>query len=245
MTEASPSVQPLGLFQRMIGVIVSPGATFRHVVAAPRPVGVLFVVALLVSLAVMAPQILNEDVIRSNVQTQVDMMQRVGQPVTPAGQEAMVIQARRWVWLTPLNFLIFMPLGALFFAALFWAIFNATLGGTATFKQVLAIVTHGEVVSALGALAAAPFWYTQGQMTMAGPFTLRAAAPFLPDNSVWAWLLGTLSVFTVWWYVLVGIGLGVLYKRSAVNIAMGLLLARILIAAAILSAFGRFFGMDR
>ena len=35
--------------------------------------------------------------------------------------------------------------------ALYFVIFNAILGGTATFKQVLAIVTHSQVISALGA----------------------------------------------------------------------------------------------
>lgn len=245
MSDATTPAPPMGLLARIIGVLTSPKATFQSVVAHPRPFGVLFVIALTMGVAVMLPQLLNEEVRNSVAQQQIEFMERIGQPQTPEQVEAIHRRLKIGAYFTPLNFLIFMPLMAVLMTAILWAFFNAILGGEASFKQVLAIVTHAEVVTALAAVLAAPIQYTQGRMTASGPFTLKALAPTLPDTSLIGMLLSTLNVFTIWWYVLAAIGLAVLYRRKAGNIAIGLLTARILIAAALLSAFGRFLGMGR
>ena len=43
----APDTPALGLFARAIGIITSPKATFEKVIAAPRPVGILFLCAIL------------------------------------------------------------------------------------------------------------------------------------------------------------------------------------------------------
>ena len=63
---------------------------------------------------------------------------------------------------------IVLPIFSLIFAALYWVVFNTILGGTATFKQVLAVVAHSQVVAALGAAIGAPIQYLQGKMPPAG-----------------------------------------------------------------------------
>src|SRR3990172_2732977 len=78
---------------------------------------------------------------------------------------------------------VFLPIASLFFAAVYWAIFNTIMGGTATFKQVLAVVTHSQVIGALGMLAGLPIQLMRGTMTMAGPFNLGALAPMLEEGS--------------------------------------------------------------
>lgn len=246
MTETPPAAPPMGLFARMAGIITAPAATYESVVAWPRPFGVLFVIALIMGVATMLPQLLNPDVLESGLARQAEMMEKfTGQPVAPDALERMRQQAQWGVYLTPLNFLIFLPVMSLLFSAIYWAFFNAILGGTASFKQVLAVVTHSQVIGALGVVLAAPIFYMRGEMTMAGPFTFSALLPMLPEGSVWAAVLGSTSFFTIWGLIVTAIGLGVLYRRKSTNIAIGLIVAYLLIVAVVISTFGRFFGMGR
>jgi hypothetical protein len=236
----------MSLAERIVGVVMSPRATFERIVAFPRPVGVLFVAALLMGIATTLPMALSEDIFQSSVQTQIEMVERLtGQPATPEVAETIARRARTGIYFAPLNFFIGLPIMSLLFAAIYWVVFNAVLGGTASFKQVLAIVTHSHVISALAVLLAAPIQFMQGRMTPAGPFTLRGIVPFLPDNSVWATVLGFTNVFTIWGLVVTAIGLAVLYRRNTRNIAIALIVTYFLIAAGLVSFFGRLFGMGR
>ena len=57
MTDSpAPAGAEKGLFGRAIGVIFSPGETFRHVVRNPRAVGVLFLASVVIALATGLPQ---------------------------------------------------------------------------------------------------------------------------------------------------------------------------------------------
>jgi hypothetical protein len=109
--------------------------------------------------------------------------------------------------------------------------FNAILGGTATFKQVLGIVTHSQVIMALGALVSAPIQYAQDVATPAGPFNLGVLAPMLDPDGFAASLLGMLSVFQLWSVIVSAIGLAALYHRRLRNVAIVLLAVHVLITA--------------
>jgi hypothetical protein len=236
----------MGLFARVIGVIMSPRETFEHVVAHPRPAGVLLVVVAAMSLATMVPMLLSEEMRQAALQMQAEMTERfTGQPLSPDAYAALERRMGYGVYLTPINFLIGLPIMSLIFSALYWVAFNAVLGGTASFKQVLAIVTHSQVIGGLGAVLAAPIQYAQGRMTPSGPFTLGGLLPFLPEGSVWAWVFGTLSVFMLWGLIVTAIGLAVLYRRNARNIAIALIVTYLMVAAAVFSIFGRFMGTGR
>jgi Yip1 domain len=137
---------------------------------------------------------------------------------------------------------IFLPIMSLFFAAVYWAAFNAILGGTATFKQVLAVVTHSQVIGALGVLIAIPIQLMSTTMSMAGPFNLRALAPWLEEGSKLGAFLGSISVFNIWGLIVTAIGLSVLYRRSARNIAIVLIVVFLLFMYALSSVFGSFMG---
>jgi hypothetical protein len=246
MTSSPPTVQPTGLFARIVGVITAPRATFENVVAAPRPVGVLFISALLIGVATTLPPMLNEDLLRSSVEGQMKMAERFGQPpASPEAFEEAVARSKRWLVLGPVGALISTPIISLIFTAVYWVAFNAVLGGTASFKQVLAIVTHSQVIGALGVVAAAPIQYAQGRMTLTGPFTLGPLLTFLPEDNFVRTLLGTTSVFTIWSLIVTAIGLSVLYRRKTRNIAIALLLAYFAIAAALVSVFGGMTGTGR
>jgi hypothetical protein len=229
---------PLPLLSRIIGVITSPRATFQNIVAAPRPVGVLFLVATIIGLASIAPQF-TEKGRAATLETQISTMERFGGPVTPEVRQRLEERSQN----VPLRFIgllgtyVILPVMALLFAAIYWAAFNVVLGGTASFKQVLAIITHSQVVGALGILAGLPIVLSTGKMTMAGPFNLGALAPMLEEGSKIASWLGSINIFTLWALVLTAIGLAVLYKRNSRNIAITLIVIYLIVMFGVASIF--------
>ena len=74
LNKTTAPVRPMGLFARIVGVMTSPRATFENIVAAPRPAGVLLVIAIVIGLgAMMIPQLLNEELFQTQVNTQVEV----------------------------------------------------------------------------------------------------------------------------------------------------------------------------
>jgi hypothetical protein len=241
MTETATASAPAqGLLARFIGIITSPTATFRSVVAHPRPMAMLFLTAAIVGLAAGLPQF-TEAGKQAAIDMNVKMVESMTkQPVTPEMYDSFVKRAAYGGYMSAVGAFVFMPIVCLFFAGLYFVIFNAILGGTATFKQVLAVVAHSQVISAVGAAIGSPIQMMQGTMNIAGPFNLGVLVQFLDENSFLARLLGSTNVFTIWGLLVLGIGLGVLYKRSGMKIGIVLNLVYLLFAAAAISIFGSF-----
>ena len=241
MTETTPAAPDPGLFARFIGVITSPKATFQAVVANPKPIGILFLVAVVMSVFTAGMQY-TEVGRQSALDMQVSAMERFGMTVTDemyARMEQQVRSPLSGVW-TVISQFVFLPLMALFFAALFWAIFNALLGGSARFKQVLAVVTHSMVIMALGVALTIPVQLLQGQMTYTGPFNLGVLVPMMDENSFVARFLSWMNLFTLWQTFVTAIGLGVLYKRRTTPIAVTLIGIYVVIVALVVTAFSAF-----
>jgi len=245
MTEptATETTPPLSLLSRIIGVITSPKATYARVVAAPRPVGVLFVCALAIGIGITIPQ-MTEPARQQALGMQVKVMERFGVPVTPEAYQQMEARSRNKVFtaLGALQPLIGIPILALVLTSLFWVFFNAILGGTATFKQVLAVTSHSYVITALAVLLTAPVLYYRFEMSMGGPYSLGALVSFLDEGSALARFLRGVSIFSIWAWINVSIGLGVLYRRNSRTISIVLLLLFIVFTYAMTSIFGSFFG---
>jgi len=241
MTEPTGTTAPsLGLFARAIGIITSPAATYKRILENPRPMGILLLVCLLLSVGTLLPG-LTEAGHRAAVEQGVRQMESMGMTVTPEVHANIEQQARYGVYFGPIAIFIFVPLVTLFFTALYWAIFNTILGGTATFKQVMTVVAHSQVIGALGALAAAPILILAGKaQTAGGPFNLGALAPFLEPGTFMAKYLASISFFTLWGTFVTGIGLGVLYRRNGSAIGIALIVVYLVIWAGIISLFGRF-----
>ncbi len=235
-------VAPLGLIARFMGIITAPKATYENVVAAPRPVGILFVSALLIGIGSTVPQ-LTEQARVLTLDAQVRGMERFGVTVTTEMQQQLELQSRNtglkagWGVVGPL---IAIPIVAMVLTAVFWAYFNAILGGTATFKQVLAVTSHSYVITALGLLASAPVLYYKFQMVVGGPFNLGALVPMLDDTSAVRSFLSAVSIFSLWAWVNVGIGLSVLYRRNSTNVAIAMLVVALLFAYAFNALFSAF-----
>ncbi len=243
MTETAAPVQPMSLFSRAIGIITAPRATYENVVAAPRPFGILFVSILVFSIAATIPQ-MTQDARRQMLDAQIRGMERFGVTVTPEVTARLEAQAQSPVSkvLGIVWSLVMFPILALLLTAVFWAFFNAILGGTATFKQVLAVTSHSYVITALGAVAAMPILLYRFKMQMGGPFNLGALAPGLDASSALARFLSSVGLFSLWAWANVAIGLAVLYRRNSLTIAIVLIIFSLIFAYAMSALFGSFMG---
>jgi hypothetical protein len=212
------------LFARAVGVIFSPTDTFRAVVTHPRPVGILFLVCLVMGLGTAGPQF-TEAGQRAVLEMQVDQMERfTGQPVSSDQYIEMQGRASYGAYLTIASMFLGIPVVTVLFSALYWALFNIVLGGNASFGQVVTVNAHSQVVGALGALLGAPIQMMQGSFSQAGPFNLGGLAPMLDPSSALALFLGAVTFFGVWQAVVAGLGFGVLYRRSPVGPIVAVLL---------------------
>jgi hypothetical protein len=108
---------------------------------------------------------------------------------------------------------------------------------TVSYSQVLAVVVHAGVVLAVGRLVAAPLVYAHE--TTASATTVGAWFPSLDEASPAARFLGAIDLFTIWWAVVLGIGVAVLSGRRARTCAAWILTVYIgiaVIAAAVMAS---------
>jgi hypothetical protein len=243
MTDAAAVPTPdQGTLARAVGIILSPGKTFLAVVRDPRPAVMLLLVAFVVALAGAVPQF-TERGRQAAVDMQVQQTERMfGRAMTPEEYEATIARSRFGPYLAFAGAFVMLPVSTLIFSALYWFVFNAVLGGTATFKQVLGVTAHSQVIGALGALAGAPIMYAQGTVTTTGPFTLGAFAGMLEPGSFLSNFLSGIAVFAIWGLIVNAIGLGILYRRKTTGIAMALIAIYLVMVAgfaAVFSALGR------
>ena len=211
-------------------MFTAPRKTFEGVVQTPRPAGLLFLVALLIALATALPQF-TERGRQAALDMQIQQIEKfTGQPVSDELYSQMEGRSKYNGYFTLISVFIFTPIAALFLGAIYWAVFNALLGGTAVFKQVLAVVTHAMIIGATGVMLGAPVQYAKGTMSSTGPFNLGVLAPMLEEKSFLANFLSFIDPFRVWEILVVAIGLSVLYKRKSGNIALALMIVYALIA---------------
>jgi hypothetical protein len=232
MATSDAQSQPLGLLARAVGVITSPTPTFKRIVAVPKPVGILFLVCLVLGLAAAGPQF-TEAGRRGVLDVQVQQIERfTGQPISPEMYAQLEAGAGRAGYTTFVSMFVFVPFLVVVMTAVSWAIFNIVLGGNATFKDVLNVTSHSQVIWAVGAVVGLPIQLMQGTFEQAGPFNFGALVPMLDASHPLRLFLSALSVFSIWQVIVNGIGLGVLYKRRP-----GLFIAVLLIIVLAITAF--------
>ena len=179
------------------------------------------------------------------LEAQVSGMERFGVNVTPEMRQQFETQSHNTTMKVLGGIggpLVGTPIVVLLLTAIFWAAFNAILGGTATFKQVLAVTAHSYVITALGVLLSAPILYFNFQMVVGGPFNLGALVPMLDESSALKNFLSAVSIFSLWAWINVGIGLSVLYRRNPRNIAIAMVVIALLFAYAFGALFSSFRG---
>jgi hypothetical protein len=219
-----------GLLARVIGVFVSPRATYADVAARPRWFGALALSAVVVAGGFFI--FLSSEVGKQAVlDQQTQLIESFGIKLNDQAYDRMEAGIDRARYTTSIGQLIGIPLVAVIIAGIMLGIFNALLGGDATFRQVFAIVAHSTLITALQQIFALPLDYVRE--TMSSPTSLSVFAPFLEENSFLARLLGAIDLFQIWGIVSLAIGLGVLYKRRTAPIATTMFIVYFVIVAAV------------
>jgi len=235
---AAAEAAPKSFLARFFGIITSPKETFRSVVAHPRWFGMLATTTLLVAICTAAPMFTDAGK-EAALELQASRMQSFGMQMNDQAYERMRQQMRFAPYTTAGGVIVFGPIMAVVFTGILFAIFNAALGGEASFKQLFAVWAHSGVVSALGPLFTAPINLARGAVGSAT--NLSVLLPMIDERSFLGKLLGMVDLFVIWWVLVLAIGLGVLYRRRTQGIALGLFSVYAVIAvvaAAIMSRLG-------
>jgi hypothetical protein len=227
-------VPPLpSLPARVFGILTSPRDTFAKVVANPRWLGML-VLSLVVTVAA-SWWFLGTDIGRQALlDQQVASMESFGMQVNDAQYAQLQERLEYAQYFQAGGALIGGPIITFLLAGLLLGVFSGLLGGQATFKQVLAVVTHSGAVGILQQLFATPLNYVRESLS--SPTNLSVFFPMLEEGSFLSSFLGTVDLFIVWWVVVLGIGLSVLYRRKTTSVVLGLFGVYAVIALAIAAA---------
>lgn len=211
---------PLSLIQRFLGILTSPKATFENVVSWPRWVGMLALTTAITVIAVAA-------FMMSDVGRDIILKQQLEAGAT---QEAAEMAASIGRYFPPIAILIFMPLMTFAIAGILLGVFAIT-GGSASYKQVLAVYVHSGVVGTVAGVINAAVNYFMASDTnvtsLAGIGTALAEKGFIPGFFSALDLVMFLGLFVL------AIGLGVLYRRRTAPIFMGLTAVYLVIAVII------------
>ena len=217
---AGSSPAPKGLVARILGMLTSPKDTFQSIVASPKWLGVLAITTLAVAVFTAAP-LTTEAGRQSAIDRQVAQLQSFGVQVNDEAYARMEKQSAIMPYTTAGSIVVFTPIVATIFAGILFAIFNAALGGEATFKQVFSVLVHAGVVSSFGAVFGGVINYFRQRMD--NVTNLGSLVPMLPEKSFVVGFLSAIDVFLVWWMIVLAIGLAVLYRRRTQPIAITLL----------------------
>jgi hypothetical protein len=235
-TPPGPGSPGLSLPARFWGILTSPRETFAEVAARPKWFGMAALILIVTALCTGA--------FFSTQVGQTAYLDRVAESARQSGREipeaqwsVMQKMASYMGLIYAVSTLVLGPLMWLVMAGILFAVFNAALGGTATFRQLFAVFVHSSAVTVLQQLFVTPLNYFRETMTSAT--NLAVFLPMLGEDSFLAKLLGTIDLFIIWWLVVLAIGLGVLFKRKTGPIATGLFVVYGVIAVIVAAFFGR------
>jgi len=210
------SAGPKGLIARFIGIITSPRDTFQSIAAHPKWLGMLTLTTVIVAACSVIP-LTTEAGKQAALDKQVSQMEAFGRKVDDQTYARMEKTMAFAPYFTAAGILIGTPLFTLIFAGILYAVFNAALGGDATFKQLFSVWVHGGVISALGQMFTLPLNLARGAVGSAT--NLAVLLPMIDDTSFLGHMLAMIDLFIVWGVMVGAIGLAVLYRRRTGPIA--------------------------
>ncbi len=227
-TSAQPGVArpPLSLASRFFGMITAPRATYESVVAHPTWFGMLALTT--VAMALLVGGFLFTQV-GQEAWLEAATTGPFSGPVSDEQYEGMRKMSGYVGYITAVSMLLMVPVFSAVFSGILFAIFNAALGGEATYRQILAVVVHAGPIGLLAQLFTIPLNYAQG--TMAGSTNLGVfTRTMLTEGSFAARLVGMIDIFVIWQLVVLSMGLAVLYRRRTQPVAVTLLVLYFTIA---------------
>ena len=246
MSDTTPAVAPAlspapgSLVSRLIGVIFSPRDTFARLIPPAPWFGALAVVTLLIAAGQFAflSTPVGQDATTDASIHQAEL--RGGGNITQAQIDNIEKVGPYMRYIVPGSILIIGPIMTFLFAGIYFGVFNAMLGGDATYKQVLAVVTHSGAINLVQVLFVLPLNYVRESAASATSLGVFVQS-FLDETNFVARVLGMIDLFIVWNLIVTAIGLAVLYRRKTGPIAwslLGVYVVIVLVIAGVMRAFG-------
>lgn len=209
----------MNVFARFIGILTAPRPTFQQVVARPKWFGMWVLTTVMIAIGAALPMTTEAGKVAA-VEQQVSSMEGFGFQVSDEQYAQMMKGTAMLPYTTAAGVVVGGLVMALIIAGILWAIFNAGLGGDASYKQMLTVLVHASAVSAAGQLFTGPLNYFRGAVSSAT--NMSVLLPMLEETSFMGRLAGAIDLFIIWWLIVLSIGLAVLYRRRTQPIAMTL-----------------------
>lgn len=220
-TAPAPAVPDKSVVARFVGVLVSPKETFQAVAAHPR----WLVMGLIVILLTAIPTLWFQNTPVGRQATLDETVRRTEAFLGPLSDQAyeglrkgIMEPSPARLAVSAVSMFVVFPIIWAAMAGIAMGIFGVFMGGSGSFKQTLSAVVHSNVVGVVGALVITPVNYFRESMSSAT--NLAVLLPFLPEGSFLARLFGMVDLFTVWWFAVLAIGLGVVFKKKTSTVAM-------------------------
>ena len=207
----------LGLCRRAFGMLFAPRATFEHLRTQPAWLGML--AALVAVSATSALIISGTEVGRQAALDQaVGRLEAFGFVLNDSQYATLERLVPYYGYATAALITSAGPIALAVLSACVFAIFGRAARDAPTFRQVLAMVTHTGVILAVQRVMAVPV--TLVTESMSTPTNMAALLPMLEESGFAARFLGSIDLFTVWWTIILALGIGVLYRRPAGRIVV-------------------------
>ncbi|WP_273702721.1 Yip1 family protein [Thermoanaerobacter sp. A7A] len=217
-------VKEMNFMQRVIGIIISPIETMKNLIEKPRILYPIFAMAFGMVLLYLIRFPVFSEYIKNNVQM------ALSQTNTPLTQE----QINATVKMAPYMALISTPIANLFS----WLIITVAIfgliklfKGQGNFKQYLSITGYAYTITLLYLFLSLIVSFFSGELTINSSLTLLAQS--LKGSYIYGVMRG-IDLFTIWYYVVIAIGVGLvsnISKTKAYAVVALVYIAQILIQA--------------
>jgi hypothetical protein len=210
-------------FGRLIGVLVSPGKTFRSIAERPTWGVVLSVFVLVAALTgfltsqrtdyrdviTQSVREKGQDVTEAQLEPQIEMMEKAGPAISAVGAAVVVV------------------LITLIAALLYWVVFKL-LGGDFSYKTSLSVSLHAGVPGLVSMLLSIPVILSKESLTYedlkrSGGTFLQSNLSFLAPEDAPGWLsalYASVDFFSLWSLVLTVIGFKAVTRLSTKAVAV-------------------------
>ena len=204
------ALQPsdMGIISRIIGIIFSPGKTFRAIQKKPN----WLIPAILLVIITLGFSLVTKPILLKETEAQV-REQLIKQNLTPAQIEQAIERMQKTT-----NIMIFVGPTVGYFIILFvlaavWLfIANTILGGNATYSQILGVNVYKDVLGILAMVVKLPIMLIQNTMNI--HFSLATFLPDTEQSTFFYKILSKVEVFNIWMIIVLSIGIGVMSRTS-------------------------------
>ncbi|HPG39720.1 MAG TPA: YIP1 family protein [bacterium] len=203
---STAEAKDMSLLSRIIGVFVSPAATFNAIAAKPKWLvpGIILIIISLGTTYLLSPIISVEQ-----RQKAVEQMEKRGMEQEQIDEAMAKSEQIMKISLYPT--VVISSIIMFVLTAAIWLFFgNVVLGGKAKFEQLLGVVVYRAFIPTVGMLIKAPLMISQKTMNI--HFSL---ATFMPDSAKDTFLykvLAQFELFNIWAIIALCIGIAVCAK---------------------------------